>query len=65
MDAIYPPKHYENYQSNVFPREKNLERNRTAIREAGTEKTQEKALEKPKRHYLAKRKQSQEKGRER
>lgn len=36
-----------------------------SFKEAGIEKTQEKALEKPKRHYLAKRKQSQEKGRER
>ena len=65
MDAIYTPSSYENYKSGLFPREKNLERNRTAIREAGAEKTQEKAMEKPKRHYIAKRKQSQEKGRER
>lgn len=65
MDAIYTPSSYENYKSGLFPREKNLERNRTAIREAGVEKTQEKAMEKPKRHYIAKRKQSQEKGRER
>ena len=65
MDAIYTPSSYENYQSGLFPREKNLERNRTAIREAGVEKTQEKAMEKPKRHYIAKRKQGQEKGRER
>lgn len=65
MDAIYTPSSYENYKSGLFPREKNLERNRTAIREAGVEKTQEKAMEKPKRHYIAKRKQGQEKGRER
>lgn len=65
MDAIYTPSSYENYKSGLFPREKNLERNRTAIREAGAEKTQEKAMEKPKRHYIAKRKQSQEKDRER